>query len=227
VLISSGPTREPIDPVRFISNYSTGVMGACLAREALDRGHTVTMVSGPVCEPLPEDARVVWVERTDEMRSALRRALPSADVLIMAAAVADFRPSRISRHKVARAGRLSLALTATPDIVGTLPRRAGQLIVGFALETGGWQRVKEKLMRKRLDLIVGQVARRADRPFGRRPVTAALMDASGATTLLGRIAKPKLAAAILDKVEALWYGGGLAGQASVGRSVRVDASRTV
>jgi phosphopantothenoylcysteine decarboxylase/phosphopantothenate--cysteine ligase len=217
ILISSGPTREPLDPVRYLSNYSTGVMGACLAGEALRRGHAVTVVSGPVCEPAPSGARVVSVERAEEMRRALRRRMSRSDVLIMAAAVCDFQASIVRRQKTARSGRLTLRLRATPDIVAGLPRRLGQLVVGFALETSAdLARVRGKLLRKRLDLVVGQVAGDRDRPFGHRAVTAVLLDRGGGLIKLGRIGKPALARAILDKVEGLWYGGVLARQASVG-----------
>ena len=102
IVISAGPTREPIDPVRFISNYSTGYMGACLAAEALQRGHRVTVVSGPGVGPLPGRARVVPVERAREMDAAMRRESRRADAVIMAAAVADFQPSRARGGKLAR-----------------------------------------------------------------------------------------------------------------------------
>ncbi len=201
VLISSGPTREPLDPVRFLSNYSTGVMGACLAREALRRGHRVTVVSGPTDTPLPAGASVVRVERARQMQVALRRRWPRHDVLIMAAAVCDFEPVRVAERKLARQGTTTLRLRATPDIVGTLPRRSGQIVVGFALETErGFARAHKKLRAKRLDLIVGQHLN-GHRPFGAHPVQAFLLPRVGDARNLGVVSKPRLAKALFDELE--------------------------
>jgi phosphopantothenoylcysteine decarboxylase/phosphopantothenate--cysteine ligase len=173
LLISAGPTREPIDPVRFLSNYSTGYLGACLAAEAIRRGHRVTLVSGPTQFLPPQGARVVWVERARQMQAALQAHLPKADALIMAAAVCDFQSAHPRHQKLPRQERLSLSLKATPDIVGGLPRRPGQLVVGFALETSqGLGRAFAKLKAKRLTFIVGQRVNGTASPFGRRRVEA-------------------------------------------------------
>ena len=208
LLISSGPTREPIDPVRFLSNYSTGYMGYCLAREARRRGYGVTVVSGPAAwRPLP-GARVVRVEQAGQMRQALARHLPTADALIMAAAVCDFRPAKRAAAKLPRHSTQRLSLIATPDILASLPVRRGQVRVGFALETSAsLARVAGRLKRKRLDLIVGQSANGRGGPFGQQPVEAVLLSAAGGVRRLGRIAKPRLARALLDEIEQLWYGG--------------------
>ncbi len=207
ILITSGPTREPIDPVRFLSNYSTGYMGAQLVAEALKRGHQVTVVSGPATEPLPARARVVAVERAHDMEHATRRYAPKADVVIMAAAVSDYRPARPSAAKLERSGRLTLRLRATPDIIGRLPRRRGQLVAGFALETGAVpSRAATKLRRKRLDVLVAQRIGAAGGPFGRRPVQAWLLEAGRRTVPLGAVSKAAVARVLLDKIEALWYG---------------------
>ena len=202
VLISAGPTREPIDPVRFLSNYSTGYLGNCLVNEALKRGHRVTLVSGPTAITPPQRATVVWVERAQEMHAALRRQMRTADVLIMAAAVCDFQPVTAQQKKLPRRGRLTLALNATPDVVGCLPRRRGQLIVGFALETAGpLAPARAKLRRKRLDVIVAQRINGTGSPFGARPVHAWLLDARGAVKRLGRISKPRLSRLLFDDIE--------------------------
>ena len=172
VLISAGPTREPIDPVRFISNYSTGYMGARLAAEAMRRGHRVTVVSGPSVEPLPVGSRVIPAGSASDMEAVLRREAPRSDVIIMAAAVSDFRAERPAAAKHPRSARLTLRLRATPDLVARLPRRDRQLVIGFALETGEiLRRAAQKLRAKRLDLLLAQDAGRGS-PFGRRRVRA-------------------------------------------------------
>ena len=207
VLISSGPTREPLDPVRFLSNYSTGFMGAQLAAEALKRGHRVTVVSGPGVEPLPARARVIPVEHASEMERALRQQAPRADAVIMAAAVSDFTPQYRQARKLRRGAPLRLRLKPTPDIIARLPRRRGQIRVGFALETGQvLARAARKLRGKRLDLLLAQDAGASGGPFGRRAVRAWLLERNGTVTALGRRAKRNIARALLDKTESLWYG---------------------
>ncbi len=207
VLIASGPTREPIDPVRFISNHSTGFMGVCLANACLARGHTVTVVSGPGCLPFAKGVDVIAIEQSRELDAALRRRLAPADVLIMAAAVCDFRPRAVSRRKLSRRDGLTLSLVATPDILAGLPRRRGQVVVGFALETAdAMAHATQKRRSKRVDLIVGQRIAKGASPFGDRPLDAFLVDRIDRVTRLGVISKPRLARAILDKIEHLWYG---------------------
>lgn len=207
VLISSGPTREPLDPVRFVSNYSTGYMGALLAAEALRRGHRVTVVTGPAQEPLPKAATRIAVETARQMQAALTRAAPRADAIIMAAAVCDFQARRIAPAKLRRQGSLTVALKPTPDIVRSLPVRAGQARIGFAVET---QRVlsaaRRKLGQKRLDVVLAQKAQRGGSPFGRRCVQAWLLEKGKPATALGWISKSGVARLLLDKVERLWYG---------------------
>ena len=206
ILISSGPTREPIDPVRFLSNYSTGYLGAQLAAEGLARGHRVTVVSGPSTEPLPSGARVIPVEQAQQMERALRRHGQRADVLIMAAAVSDFRPAHPRSVKLSRRRHLSLRLTVNPDIIARLPRRPKQLVAGFALETQQvLARARRKLREKRLDLLVAQDASRTA-PFGRRKIRAWLLVRGGEVTRLSEFSKARVARVLLDKIESLWYG---------------------
>ena len=220
VLISAGPTREPIDRVRFLSNASTGAMGARLAAEALARGHRVSVVSGPVTETLPRAARVIRVEQAAQMEQALRRLSPWADVVIMAAAVCDFRLAHPLPGKLPRRGRLRLSLEATPDLIRGLPRHRGQVVVGFSLEVSRVaERARQKLREKRLDLLLAQrlagsrtAAARRRRwssdvsPFGRTSVEAWLVSRDGGVRPLGRRSKPRLARVLLDKIESLWYG---------------------
>lgn len=159
VLITAGPTYERIDPVRFIGNFSTGKMGYALASEAARRGAEVTLVSGPVALPKPAGVHVVYVESARQMLEAAEKAFVEADIAIMAAAVADYAPERYVGHKIKREHDEvdSIRLVKNPDIAATLGRnkRAGQTLVGFALETdNGVANAREKLERKNLDMIV-------------------------------------------------------------------------
>jgi phosphopantothenoylcysteine decarboxylase/phosphopantothenate--cysteine ligase len=207
ILLSAGPTREPIDPVRFISNYSTGYMGAQLAREALVRRHIVTVVAGPGTVPTPPSARRIAVERSDEMARAMREGAKAADVVIMAAAVADFRPARRATGKLSRCGPRSIRLVPTPDIIAHLPRHSGQVVAAFAVESSQVvARAAVKLRRKRLDLLVAQQVNGTGAPFGRRSVQAWLLERGGSVVPLGVSSKTRIARVLLDKIEALWYG---------------------
>jgi phosphopantothenoylcysteine decarboxylase/phosphopantothenate--cysteine ligase len=168
-LISAGPTREAIDPVRYLSNRSSGKMGYALAEAARAAGHRVILVSGPVALPPPPGVQVLPVITTAEMLAALRREMPTANVLIMAAAVADWRPRHIARRKQKKAGHTSwtLDLVRTPDILATLARRKGRrFVVGFAAETGDpIAEARRKLRVKNLDLIVANDVSRPDSGF--------------------------------------------------------------
>lgn len=157
ILITSGPTRQYLDPVRYISNASSGRMGAAIAAAAVETGHRVTIVSGPVGIDYPADAHVVPVVSTEDMLAACQRAFPDCDGLIAVAAPCDFRPAEVAAHKIRKTGQsIHLELTETPDIVATLAAaRTRQWIVGFALETEDQHfRAMQKLERKCCDLIV-------------------------------------------------------------------------
>jgi phosphopantothenoylcysteine decarboxylase / phosphopantothenate---cysteine ligase len=207
ILISSGPTREPIDPVRFISNYSSGYMGSCLAEEAIRRGHKVVVVSGPSEYALPKRSRCIKIQTARQMQSALKGQIKSADAIIMAAAVCDFYPEKIRKAKISRKGNLSLRLKATPDILASLPRKPGQVFAGFALETqNALSRSKEKLKSKRLDLIVAQDASAYKGPFGENNLRASIVSALKKPKKLGMVSKKRLSSAILDEIEQLCYG---------------------
>ncbi len=159
VLVSAGPTREALDPVRYLSNESSGRMGFAIAEAAARAGHAVTLVAGPVNLATPAGVERLDVTSAREMLEACRAAFRIADVLIMAAAVADWRPARVLagkwRAKDGGAARATLELVRNPDILATLASRKGTRIVcGFALETGsGERRARAKLVRKRLDCI--------------------------------------------------------------------------
>lgn len=157
ILITAGPTHEPIDAVRFIGNRSSGQMGAALASAALDAGHQVTLVLGPITAIMPVAPRRIDVETAAEMRQSVLEEFPRHDLLIMAAAVADYRPKTALPDKLARGGNLLIECEATEDIVAAAGqiKRANQRTVGFSLEAGGnIARSREKLINKKLDLIV-------------------------------------------------------------------------
>ena len=157
ILITAGPTREPIDPVRYIGNRSSGRMGAAIATAALKAGHQVTLILGPVTAAMPKDARRLDVETARQMHDAVMAEFPAHDLLIMAAAVADYRPTKVAGEKLGRKGALIIECEPTEDIVAAVARakQPDQRIVGFSLESeGNVARAREKLSRKRLDMIV-------------------------------------------------------------------------
>ena len=167
ILITAGPTREPIDAVRFISNRSSGKVGAALAFAALRSGHEVTLILGPVTATMPEGTRQIDVETAAEMNDAVLREMPNHDVLIMAAAVADFRPRYIRSGKVERDGTLPIEFEPTVDIVAAAAKvkRPDQRTVGFSLEANSnIERARQKLHSKGLDLIVYNPTSTMDSP---------------------------------------------------------------
>ena len=156
VLITAGPTRERIDPVRYLTNRSSGRMGYALAEAALRRGARVLLVSGPTSLTPPGAAEVIRVESAEEMRDAVLRLLPQATIVIKTAAVSDYRPKSTASQKIKRKGPMTLELEATPDILKELSRQKGsQLVVGFAAETENvLENARQKLVSKNLDAIV-------------------------------------------------------------------------
>lgn len=160
LLITAGPTREYVDPVRYLSNESSGKMGFEIARAGVARGDEVTLIAGPVHLETPDGVRRIDVSSAREMLQAVRAEFKRSDVLIMAAAVADWRPARMLagkwRKKDQKTEVASLELVKNPDILATVARRKGdRLVVGFALETGdGVRRALRKLRRKNADYIV-------------------------------------------------------------------------
>lgn len=158
IVITSGPTRQYLDPVRYLSNASSGRMGAALAKAGLALGHEIHIISGPVQVRYPRGAQVEWVTTTPEMLTATRRAFSEADGLIGAAAPCDYMPERVLSEKMAKTGRsVEVRLIETPDIVATLAsrKRKRQWVVGFALETEDRRfRAIVKMQRKACDLMV-------------------------------------------------------------------------
>jgi phosphopantothenoylcysteine decarboxylase/phosphopantothenate--cysteine ligase len=173
VLITAGPTHEPIDPVRYISNYSSGKMGYALAEEARERGAEVTLVSGPVSLPVPAGVQLVKVRTAEEMASATEAYRAEADVIIGAAAVADFTPAHLAEQKLKRRqmseDEMSITLRPTQDILKSTGQSKGlhQVLVGFALETENLVKsARAKLTEKNCDLIVANPALEEGAGFG-------------------------------------------------------------
>jgi phosphopantothenoylcysteine decarboxylase/phosphopantothenate--cysteine ligase len=156
VLITAGPTREKIDPVRYLTNRSSGKMGYAMAEAALRRGARVLLVSGPTAITPPGAAEVTRVESAEEMRIAVLRLLPQATILIKTAAVSDYRPRSLAAQKIKRSGPMSLQLEPTADILGEISRqKQSQLVIGFAAETQNvLENARKKLASKSLDAIV-------------------------------------------------------------------------
>ncbi len=214
VLIGAGRTEEPLDPVRVLTNRSSGRMGFALAEAARDRGADVTVVAGPVSVEPPHGVALVPVVTAAEMQRALQGAAEHADVVLMAAAVADYRPAQVATRKLKRtAAPLALALTPNPDILAGLggARRAGQVIVGFALETErGVANARAKLLAKGADLIV--LNSPAD-GIGGETNRVTLVDARTARAL-PLAGKREVAEAILDRVLALRVGTAMKARAT-------------
>lgn len=205
VLVSAGPTQEPIDPVRFISNRSSGKMGYAIARAAQERGAEVLLVSGPTTLPAPPGVRCSYVETAEDMAKALTTNFRWSTIVIMAAAVADFRAEKASSRKIKKqAGAWkSLALTPTEDILHTLSRqRTRQILVGFAAETDEvLAHARKKLREKNLDLIVANDVTAPGAGFGSDHNAATLITRDGEARALPLMPKHELADRILDALQ--------------------------
>ena len=221
VVVTAGGTREPIDPVRYIGNRSTGKMGVAIAEAALERGARVVLIAAAVDVPLPAAATVVRVETTAELETALDRAMRTEDgrsgfdVLVMAAAVADFRPVEVAGTKLARADGLALRLESTPDLLAGIARTVRErstgddsagdgspipVLVGFAAETGSLERATEKLRRKGVDLLVANDVAEPGAGFGTDTNRVTIVAADGTSDPLPMQSKRDVADALLDRV---------------------------
>jgi phosphopantothenoylcysteine decarboxylase/phosphopantothenate--cysteine ligase len=204
VVVTAGPTREYVDPVRVLTNPSSGRMGFALAQAAWGRGADVVLIAGPTEVPLPPGVVVHRVETTDEMQRAVQATVKRADALFMAAAPADFRPLRRSASKQPRAeGRFTLELEATPDILASVERPAGCVIVGFALEAGddAFARAREKLQHKRLDFVVLNDAQEPGAGFAVATNRVTILGRRGVQVDLPVLPKREVGERILDVVE--------------------------
>ena len=208
VVVTAGGTREPIDPVRFIGNRSTGKMGVALVRAALDRGARVTLLAAHLEVPLPDDdaLTVVPVSSTADLEAALATvAGGDLDALVMAAAVADFRPAATTDHKLERGAGLTLDLEPTPDLLAGVGRTLADrvprpFLVGFAAETGSLERATEKLRRKGVDLLVANDVTEPGSGFGTDTNRVSILRVDGSRDDLPLLSKRAVADAILDRV---------------------------
>jgi phosphopantothenoylcysteine decarboxylase / phosphopantothenate---cysteine ligase len=219
VLVTAGGTREPLDPVRFLGNRSSGKQGEAIAAEAAARGAGVTLVTA-ADRPAPAGVNVLRVDTASEMEAVVLSRAAGADVVVMAAAVADFRPKAPSEVKLGKAdGVPEVVLEPTADILDELGRRktAGQVLVGFAAETGDVRaRAEDKLRRKRLDLIVANDVTAPGVGFGHETNAATLLDSAGNWTEVPLTTKRALARTVLDVVSRCLSEPGLGADAKGG-----------
>ena len=194
-LITAGPTQEPIDPVRYISNRSSGQMGYALAEAAVAAGHEVTLISGRVTLPPPAGVDVVRVVTSDEMHDAVHRHVAQTDVLIMCAAVADYKPAKFSPQKIKKGpDHLSLELVSTRDILASLPRERNFMVVGFAAETNDVEsNARKKLNQKHLDLVVANDVSRAEIGMESAENEVTILFRNGETKKISRASKKNIA----------------------------------
>ncbi|RMG59589.1 MAG: bifunctional phosphopantothenoylcysteine decarboxylase/phosphopantothenate--cysteine ligase CoaBC [Bacteroidetes bacterium] len=207
VLITAGPTREAIDPVRYLSNHSTGKMGYALAAEAARRGAAVTLVSGPTSLPDPAGVETLRVQSTQDMYEAVMARAAGQDIVIMSAAVADYTPVTVAEQKLKKQGdNLTIVLRRTPDILHTLGQHKppGQILVGFALETDQEEaHAREKLRKKNLDLIVLNSLRDPGAGFAHDTNKITLIDRTGDLQAFPLKSKKQVAGDILDRIVSL------------------------
>jgi len=201
-LVTAGPTREPIDPVRFISNRSSGKMGYAIARSVVRQGHDVMMISGPVSIEPPDRIELIRVITADEMLTAVKKRVSWCDVLIMASAVADWRPRHVGRHKLKKNKRpITLQLDPVPDILKTvLPKKGRRIFIGFAAETENMEKeARRKLKEKGLDLIVANKVNEEGSGFDVDTNRVTLIWADGRSEALPLMSKRKVANYIIKQ----------------------------
>jgi phosphopantothenoylcysteine decarboxylase/phosphopantothenate--cysteine ligase len=201
VIVTAGPTREYLDPIRFVSNRSSGKMGYAIARGALRRGAEVTLISGPSALSQPRGVKFVSVETAFEMFDAVNQALPSSTVLVMSAAVSDFMPAEKAEEKIEKSEELLLRLSQTPDILSEIGKRKDRpFIIGFAAETGKKiERARRKLKEKNMDMIVLNDVTKAGSGFDVDTNSVVILDREKEISL-PLLSKDSVAEAILDRL---------------------------
>jgi phosphopantothenoylcysteine decarboxylase/phosphopantothenate--cysteine ligase len=215
VVVTAGPTVEPLDPVRALTNHSSGKMGFALAAAARDAGARVTLVHGPVALTPPPGVEAVAVTTARSMGAALKKAARDADAVLMAAAVADWRPASVAAHKLKKgdARALTLTLVPNPDLLATLPRRPGMKVVGFAVETEReLEGARRKLAAKKCDLLVLNNPTKPGSEFGGDTNEITILDKQGGAERLPLLGKDQAAARIVARLAALFGGAKAAGK---------------
>ncbi|MFS0556522.1 bifunctional phosphopantothenoylcysteine decarboxylase/phosphopantothenate--cysteine ligase CoaBC [Brevibacillus sp. 179-C9.3 HS] len=206
VLITAGPTREKIDPVRYITNHASGKMGYAIAEAARDRGAKVTLISGPTALARPDGVEFIAVESVQEMFDAVMEQLPHCDIVVKSAAVSDYRPKHVAEHKMKKGdGPLELALEKAPDILKTIgERKTKQFVVGFAAETQNvLQHAQSKLERKNLDMIVANNVLLEGAGMGSDTNIVTLLTRGGEQLALDKLSKRAVADKLFDAVLAV------------------------
>jgi phosphopantothenoylcysteine decarboxylase / phosphopantothenate---cysteine ligase len=203
VLVTAGPTQEPMDPVRFVSNPSTGKMGYAVARAAEHRGADVTLVTGPTYLPDPVNVRIVRVRTAEEMAFAVFSYMEEASIIIKSAAVSDYKPKKKFSHKIKKeSGDLSIEFERTQDILKTIgEKKHRQILVGFAAETQDLeQNAAKKLAEKNVDLIVGNIVGKAGSGFGSESNKVTFFYRNGTFEPLASMEKDNVAHELLDRI---------------------------
>ena len=204
ILVTAGPTIEPLDPIRFISNHSTGMMGYAIAAEGRKRGFKVSLISGPVDLEPPRGVRTVNVMTASDMKDRVVEQAGRHDCVVMTAAVCDFRPARKKRQKIKKSGGLTLKLAQNEDILSKISRQKDLLKIGFALETADpVKNGKKKLKDKGLDMIVINAKTGKKDPFGPGKKHYVTVDKSGKVKKYNNYTKKRMAEIIIDEVESL------------------------
>lgn len=204
ILITAGPTEEPLDPVRFITNLSSGKMGYALAAAAHRRGANITLISGPTNLPLPAAETIIRVRTAKEMHKAVMKHYRDADIIIKAAAVADYCPKVSAKEKIKKDKKaLSLELEINPDIIADIGKNKGnRVLVGFAMETQNLlANAREKLKKKNMDLIVANNLQEEGAGFRTDTNVITIIDSKGESESFGKMTKIEAAGAILDRVK--------------------------
>ena len=204
ILVTAGPTREKLDPVRFISNESTGTLGYEIAKQLHKKGHRVIFLKGPIVFPSIDGVEEKQFESASDLKALLDQYFEQVDVLFMTSAVADYRPKAVQKEKLRRQDHLELQLEATEDILASLghsDKRADKLLVGFCLETGALEEnAARKLKSKNLDYIVGTLYETDAPPFGDSGMNSILMERGGDVVQMTDGAKSEFAAQLIDKL---------------------------
>ena len=203
LLVTAGPTREMLDPVRFLSNLSTGEMGYQIALEGKRRGYRVTLISGPTAFARPKGTHFIPVISTQDMEHAVRTHFPKCDALVMTAAVCDYTPVKRNPQKIKRIRQKTILFKRTRDILKSIASQKGKrYVVGFCLETENLeQNAIRKLQSKSLDLIVANAYGKSQNPFGPNKVSVMLIDKSLKRKLLPKTSKNRLAKQLIAMVD--------------------------